>query len=160
MSTNLAGLKAKLYYRSTGSYGSPTHTEVSLVKDFVMNQKPDSAEVITRATRAKKKVMTTIDIGGSGSLLSKVDDPIYLAIYAAMKTGAPFDIMMLTGLKTNNGEVGWRYEALVEDMTQDQGSGNALYDTFAISPNAESAEVIQSVAVASGAPVFTTYTGF
>lgn len=156
MSTNHVGIKAKCYY-NTGTFASPTWVEVTLWRDLTMIQKPDTADVKDRSTRASRKVPTTYTVGASGVMRTDVGSTVYQAFRTALLSGGIIDIMILTGVSTNNGEIGWRYEALVEDMTQDQAAANVMYDTLALSPHGESANPVQTVVVASGAPVFTTF---
>lgn len=156
MAANQIGIKAKLYY-NTATFGSPTWVHVTLVRDWTMNQKPNMAEVLDRSTKAMRKVPTTYDISCSGSLRTVADSTIYLAFRTAFLAGSVIDIMCLTGLSTNNGEIGWRYEATVEDMTRDEGAANVMYDSLILSPHGESSNVIQSVVVSGGAPVLTTF---
>lgn len=157
MAANQIGILSKLYYRSSGSFGSPTWTAISLIRDITQNSKWDIAEVVTRASRAKKGAPTLYDMSISGSIKAVVDDTAYLVVRAAFLAGTVLDIMCLTGASNNDGEVGVRYESVVEDMTQDQGSGSVLYDTFTLRPHAASTNVVQTVVVSSGAPVFTTF---
>lgn len=159
MPTNLKGIGAKLYYKSAGTFASPTHTVVPLVRDLTVNRAHNSAPVVTRSTTIIREAPTTTALTHSGSMLADVDDTIYLAFRTAFLARSVIDVMILTGLSTNNGEEGWRYEALVKEMTQDQGADNVMYENFVLVPHAESVEVIQTVLVSAGAPVFTTYTG-
>lgn len=156
MATNLKGIGAKLYYNSA-TFGSPTWVALTIVRDVTMNRKATTADVLTRSTRAMRKVPTTFDISITGSWLADVDDTGYLVVRTAFLAGSTLDVMCLTGVSTNNGEEGWRYEALVADMTQDQGAQNVMYENFELWPHAESTQVIQTVLVAAGAPVFTTF---
>lgn len=156
MATNLKGIGAKLYYNSA-TFGSPTWVPLSIVRDVTMNRKAVTADVLTRSTRAMRKVPTTFDISITGSWLADVDDTGYLVMRTAFLAGTTIDVMCLTGVSTNNGEEGWRYEALIADMTQDQGAQNVMYENFELWPHAESTQVIQTVLVASGAPVYTTF---
>jgi hypothetical protein len=156
MPANMIGIKAKLYY-NTATFGTPTWVHVTLVKDWTMNQKPNMAEVLDRSTKAVRKVPTTYDISCGGSLRVVPDSAIYLAFRTALLAGSVIDILCLTGLNTNNGEIGWRYEATVEDLTTDQGAANVMYDSIMLSPHGESSNVIQSVVVSAGAPVLTTF---
>lgn len=156
MASNMVGIKGKLYYNSA-TFGSPTWVEHTLIRDLNRNFKADLADVVTRASRAKRAVPTTFDLSITGTLLAQVDSTIYLAQRTAFLAGTVFDIMCLTGARTNNGEEGFRYEAVVGDASQDQGSGNPMYDSFEFRPHGESANVIQTALVATGAPVFTTF---
>lgn len=156
MPSNITGIKAKLYYNSA-TFASPTWVEHTLIRDLTRNFKPSLADVVTRASRAMKAVPTTYDMSITGTMLSDVDSTIYLAQRTAFLAGTPWDILCLSGSNSNNGEEGVRYEAVVGDASQDQGSGNAMYDNFEFRPHGESTNVIQTVLVASGAPVLTTF---
>lgn len=156
MPANQIGILAKAY-RNTGAFGSATWVEVSSIRDLTINEKWDVAEVVTRASRAKRGAPTTLDVSVTGSMRAVVDDAGYLAIRTARLAGTVLDMMFLTGASNNTGEIGWRFEAVVEDATQDQGSGSVLYDTITFRPHAASTNVVQSVVVTAGAPVFTTF---
>lgn len=157
MAANGIGILSKCYYRSTGSFGSPTWTELTIIRDLTLNDKWDIADVFTRATRAKKGVPTMLDVGMTGTVRCLADNTLWLAMRTAWLAGTVFDILALTGAKDNNGEVGWRYEAVIEDMGTPQGSGDALYSNFAWRPHGESTNAVQSVAVSTGAPVLTSF---
>jgi len=156
MATNLKGIGAKLYYNSA-TFGSPTWVALTIVRDVTMNRKATLADVLTRSTRAMRKVPTMFDISISGSWPADVDDTGYLVVRTAFLAGSTLDVMCLTGVSTNNGEEGWRFEAVIADMTQDQGAQNVMYENFELHPHAESTQVIQTVLVAAGAPVYTTF---
>lgn len=154
MAANIVGILAKLY-RNSATFGSPTWDEVPIVRNLTMNRKWDNGEVITRASRAKKGVPTTIDLSLSGEIQAIPDNTDYLALRTAFLAGTSIDVLALTGAHSNNGEDGVRYEAMVEDMTQNQGADGALYDTFVLRPHAASTNAVQTALVATGAPVFT-----
>jgi hypothetical protein len=157
MPANQIGILSKAYYRSAGTFASPTWTELTLIRDLTQNEKWDIAEVVTRASRAKRGAPTTLEISITGSIKAVVDDTAYLAIRTARLAGSILDVMFLTGSRANNGEIGWRFEAVVEDATQDQGSGSVLYDSITFRPHSDSANAVQTAIVTTGAPVFTTF---
>lgn len=156
MASNMVGIKGKLYYNSA-TFGSPTWVEHTLIRDLQRNFKPNIATAVTRASRAEKGAPTTYDLSITGTMLSDVDSTIYLAQRTAFLAGTVWDIMCLTGAHSSNGEEGLRYEAVVGDASQGQGSGDVMYDNFEFRPHIESANAVQTVLVASGAPVFTTF---
>lgn len=156
MASNLKGIGAKLYYNSA-TFGSPTWVALTIVRDVTMNRKASLADVLTRSTRAMRKVPTTYDIFISGSWLADVDDTGYLVVRTAFLAGTVLDVLCLTGANTNNGEEGWRFEAVVADMTQDQGAQNVMYENFELHPHAESTNVIQTALVSGGSVAFTTF---
>ena len=154
--SNRIGILAKAY-RNTGTFAVPVWVEMALIRDLTQNEKWDIAEVVTRASRAKLGAPTTLDISVTGSIQAVTTDTGYLAIRTARLAGTVLDVMFLSGSTSQNGAIGWRYEAVVEDATQDQGSGSVLYDTITFRPHASSTNVIQSVVVTTGAPVLTTF---
>ena len=155
MPANQKGIGARLYY-NTATFSTPTWVHVSIVQDWTMNQKPEMAEVRDRSSTVIRKVPTIQDASCGGTFRTVPDSVIYLAFRTADLNKTTIDILCLTGVNTNNGEVGWRYEAAVEDMTMSQAINGILQDTVALCPHGESTNVVQSASVAAGAPVFTT----
>ncbi|HYH63269.1 MAG TPA: hypothetical protein VD866_01080 [Urbifossiella sp.] len=150
----LLGILAKVYLNGA-SFGSPTWTAVSLIGDLKVPAKWDINEVLTRASRLKLKVKTMLDVDITGTLKTDLTDAAYTALYAAMLSDDVVDVMCLTGANTVNGVRGWRFEAQVVNMSQDQGPGAVIFDEFGLIPT-PTANPPKSVAVASGAAVFTS----
>jgi hypothetical protein len=156
MPTNDVGILAKTYVRTGGTFASPTWTELKLVRDENQNSQHDVVEILDRSTTVKREAPTTTDLSNTGAVRFKPGDSAYDAVRTGHMSKAPVDMMFLTGASTNEGEVGYRYEALVSSMNQNRGISDALYDSFKFAPHARSANPVQSVAVVAGAPVFTT----
>lgn len=151
------GIDAKLYY-NTGTYGSPTWTEVTCVKDFKLNLKWSTTEAPSRANRVGEKAKLQIDISGTGQLKASDTDTAYVAFWNALVSSTGnLDVLILNGDKANNGSRGVRYDALVTDGSEDQGIGNAIYDDIELVPDAFKTNPPKYAVVTSGAPVFTAF---
>jgi hypothetical protein len=149
----MLGILAK-FYLNGGTYGSPSWTAVGLIGDLKVPAKWDIQEVLTRATRLKQKVKTMLDVDITGTLKTDLTDTSYTTLYAAMLNDDIVDVMCLTGGNTTNGVRGWRFDAQVVNMSQDQGPTAVIFDEFGLIP-VPSTNLPKSVAVASGAAAFT-----
>ncbi len=150
----LLGILAKFYLNSA-SFGSPTWGAVSLIGDLKVPAKWDVQEVLTRASRLKLKVKTMLDVDITGTLKTDLTDANYTTLYAAMLNDDIVDVMCLTGANTATGVRGWRFEAQVVNLSQDQGPGAVIFDEFGLIP-APTANPPKSVLVTGGAAVFSS----
>lgn len=122
-------------YRNTGTYGSPTWTEIGLVRDGSISAKWNRSDASARQTKAVLQAKTQMAI--TGSLVVRADDADagYQALFdasMAVSDSAP-DLLMLDGAITVEGAKGFRFHANL-DFEQDQSIGNVIYTTFALDP--------------------------
>lgn len=121
------GIEA-VVYRNTGSYGSPTWSEVTRISDFTPNEKWDVAEIMIRLARVKFGAKTTLDIGFTGKLLRDDDDANYLAfVDAARSPDDVVDLLILDGPNDVVGSIGVRADYQITDNTGSQNPGDVLY---------------------------------
>ena len=146
-------------YRNTGSYGSPTWTEVTLVRDVSPTFPWDMADASVRATRAKLYAKTQVDLGFSIVIRADDADTGYVALFdAAMSPTTLIDMMILDGDIATEGAMGIRMHANVSMGSQTQGAGDIVYTTFDLKPGYSSDGVPKSVKMgASSAPSFTSF---
>lgn len=145
-------------YRNTGTYGTPTWTEVTDIRDVTSPQVWDFADASSRASRAKLFGKTQIDISGTMSLRADPADAGYQAIFDAAVTRTPIDMMILDGDIATEGVKGKRLHAGFSMTGQDQSIGNIIYSEFDYKPMYHSDGVPKYVEMgASSTPTFTAY---
>lgn len=157
-----AGPKAAINagaYRNTGTYGSPTWTEMTLVRDVTPAYAWDFGDASARATRAKLYAKTQIDL--QLSLVMRADDldAAYQAmVAAAMSPTGVVDLLILDGDITAEAAVGVRGEFGVSISGQAQGAGDIVYTTFELKAAPSSNGVPKSVLMgAASSPTFTAF---
>lgn len=146
------------FYRNTGTYGTPTWTEVDIIRDVAdAGQKWDFADASSRASRAKLFGKTLIDVSGTLSARADPADAGYQAIFTASVTTTPIDVMILDGDIATEGVKGKRLHAGFS-MGQDQSIGNIIYTEFEYKPMYHSDGVPKYVEMgASSTPTYTAY---
>lgn len=151
------GITCVLYY-NTGTFGSPTWVAVTNVSDVTVSGSWNSGDGSTRASRVMKEGRTQLPLQISGKMRADKSTP-YVAFrtaYLASGTSAIIDIMALDGPNDTNGSDGVRFEGEVHDWSRSEGLGDVVFRDFTVKPTIFSSNAVQSVVVASGAPVFTT----
>lgn len=128
MATRL-GLDAKLYM-NTGSYGSPTWTEVTNVKDVTLNMEKGEADVTTRANGGWRATIGTLkDASIEFQMVWDTADVGFSAVQQSFFTNAPLEFAVMDGEIGTSGSQGLRAtfdifnfkrnEALEEAITVD-----------------------------------------
>lgn len=149
------GRNAKLYL-NTGSYGSPTWSEVANISDLTLNRAWDEADVNTRESAMKMGLKTLLDAAVTGKMKFTIGDTNTTTIMDALNSPTTaLDIMALNGPSTTTGMYGVRYPCQVTQGNEDQGLGVALFEDLKFMPT-PSANAPCTVKVVAGAPVFTT----
>lgn len=123
------GLDGKLY-RNTGTYASPTWTEIDNVKDVSFSCDADKADVTTRRSDGwKEYLMTLFDAGIEFEMVWDTEDANFTAIQDAFFSRGNLDIAVMDGDIAVDGAEGLRAtvgvakfgrkEPLAEAMTVD-----------------------------------------
>lgn len=120
-------------YRNTGTYGSPTWTSVSLVKDAIPNTPWDMAEASIRASRVKLYAATQQDFDLTMNVLDNDLDTGVQAFKAAANAATPLDLLVMDGPITDEGARGVRAHFLLS-QNMDQSIGNVNYCNFTCKP--------------------------
>lgn len=127
------GIKAVIY-RNTGTYGSPTWTAVTLVRDLTVSAPWDMSDASTRASRVKLSAKTMMDITIGIVLRADDLDAAAVALYSAAFEDTAIDFLVLDGLISVEGSSGIRCHMLTNLTSQDQGSGNVIYNNYDLKP--------------------------
>lgn len=150
------GLNAKLYWRSAGSYGSPTWTEASLVSDLSVNVTWDEADASARESRIKQMVKTLLTLEFTGRLKKKPLDATYEAFMNAVLSDGVLDVLVMDGDKAVEGNRGWRCDAQVFSATEDQAMSNALFEDIVLKPSVETNPALAVKVDAGGVLTYST----
>lgn len=151
------GITSKAFVRTTGSYGTPTFTEVSIINDLTQNATAQEAEANDRSSPVNKSVITSIDLNWTGTMKKDLS-ATWTLIYEAMLEGATLDMLFLDGGSTTNNTTGYRADVQVFDVTEDQGRNTRLYNSVKFMPT-ESDNPVKAVLVTAGALTYATVTG-
>lgn len=151
------GVTSKFYW-NTNVYASPTWVEMTCIADLAVNASWDEAEGSSRVGRVKQSAKTMMGLEFTGK--AKVSDAgaDYLALWNALHSDTPLDLLILNGAKDSNGSRGYRADFHVFSGSEDQAMANSLYLDFVLKP-AVSDNPTKTAVVSAGAPVFTAITG-
>lgn len=152
----IIGKNAKLYYRSAGTFGSPTWTLTEKISDLQFALNFGRVGVATRDSVIER----TGKIQGPAPLTFKVKQDLTEAFFLAVWTAIislteTMDFMILNGLQATNGVRGFRGDFQLFSNTDNQNLDQPLFYDITAEPY-DGANAFQSVVVAAGAPVFTT----
>lgn len=122
-------------YRNSGTYGSPTWAEITLIRDVSPSFPWDMADASSRTHKAKLYAKTMIDIGAQLVVRADDADAGYQALFdAAMSSTTLMDMLVLDGPITTEGSMGVRCHFNVNESGQSQGAGDVIYTTFDLKP--------------------------
>lgn len=150
------GVNAKAY-RNTGSYGSPTLTEISSISELMEDAKFGEADANSRATIVDLTVAPTLALSWNGKLKNDGSSN-WTALYLAFLTRAAVDMWFLNGPSTTNGVTGYRATVLLFDMSTSQNRDERLYNSFLFKPT-EDDNLPKRVLVAGGVPTYAPIDG-
>lgn len=148
------GIDAKVY-RNTATYGTPTWTEINLVRDVQVTPNWNRSDSSSRASKVMSEVKTQLQLAFTLSVKVSLTDAGYTALMDSFvsSTGV-LDLLILNGTTTTNGVEGWRFDAGVFTASEDQSIGGTLYRDFEVAPSGHGTNASKRVTVTGGAPVF------
>lgn len=154
-SAHKPGVKGGVY-RNTGTYGSPTWTEMLLVIEANPNIGWDFFEAGERSTLAKLYMKTRMDLGAAIKMRADDADAGFVAMVdAAIASGTKVDLLIINGKITTEGARGIRSEFLVNQTGEPQPIDGGVVTDFEIKPTYSSNGVPKTVVMGSGsAPTF------
>lgn len=143
------GMNAKLYWRSAGTYGSPTWTEVTLISDLSIDVTWDEADASARESRITQTVKTMLPLSFTARLKKKPLEATYEAFMNALLSDGSLDLLILDGDKATEGVRGWRCDCQVFAGSEDQAMGNVLFEDMTLKPSITD-NLVYAVKVAGG----------
>ncbi len=156
MATTYLGPNGKVYYNS-GTYGSPTWVELSIVNDWSRESKLNEAEANSRASFVDLIAATSMALSWQGTMKND-GSAAWTFVYEAMHKRTAVDFLVLNGPHSTNGVTGHRADCLVLDTSEDGGRNTRLYNSIMLKPT-ESDNVPKAVKVAGGVPTYATIDG-
>lgn len=127
------GIACKIY-RNTGSYGTPTWTEIGHARDVDVAAPWEFADASIRATRVKLYAATQVDFAPSVVVRKNDADAGYQALRAAADEATAMDLLILDGAVTNEGARGFRAHFTPSLTGAPQTINAVVYDTFELKP--------------------------
>jgi hypothetical protein len=104
------GLDAKIY-RNTGSYGTPSWTELTFVRDVTVAGAATEGDVSTRGSRLKVTAAVMLDYSIDVEMLKKDDDTSYQAlldVFNHTSAGQTIELLIIDGAVSTTGNEGLR----------------------------------------------------
>jgi hypothetical protein len=148
------GLNAKAY-RNTGNYNTPTWSEITLISDLTVNPTWEEADASARESRVKQTVKTMINVEITGRLKKKPGDTNYEAIMNAALSDDALDMLVLDDTNTTNNARGWRMDAQIFSVSEDQSMSNYMYEDIRILPSITT-NPVKAVLVTGGNLTYST----
>lgn len=122
-----------IVYRNTGTYGSPTWTSMTLVKDVTPNTQWVFGDASVRATRVELSHPTQMQYEISMTMRDDDADAGVQAIKTIAMTGDNLDLLIMDAPISIEGARGVRAHFHAA-QTQDQSIGAIIYNTFTLKP--------------------------
>ena len=144
------GILSKLYYRSGGTYGSPTFTEVTIVGDVSVSPQWDEANISSRASRVKSMKKSMLGLEFSVMLKKVPGNTVYGAFVDALMSDNVLDVLVLDGARDANDARGWRCDVQVFQGNDDQSLSGGGFLDLVLKPNDET-NPAKAVLVSGGA---------
>jgi hypothetical protein len=147
-------------YRNTGTYGTPTWTPLTCIKDANVAKPWDLSEASVRATRVKLYAPAQVDFAVSITVKCDNVDTGYKALNAKTVDATVLDMLILDGPLTDEGAEGVRAHWHVSDTGQDQSIGvGATYKTLDLKPGFSTEGWPMAVAVGAASAITMTAPG-
>lgn len=144
-----------VFYRNSGTYGSPTWTEVDDILDLDADPSWGEGDASSRGSPVMMTEPTQMALSITGKIRVSLDDADFVALDDAFVARTALDLMVLNGPSSTNGVRGWRMDFKIFGWKETQAANGVLYRDFTMKPCLSSNPPKRAV-VASGAAVFTT----
>lgn len=143
------------FYRNSGTYGSPTWTEVNDILDLDADPTWGEGDASSRGSPVVMTEPTMLGMTITGKIRVSLADADFVALDDAHIARTALDLMVLNGNSTTNGVRGWRMDFKIFGWKETQAANGVLYRDFTMKPCLSDNPPKRAV-VASGSPVFTT----
>lgn len=125
---------AKLYY-NTGSYATPTWTEITNVKDLTLNIDKGEVDLTTRGSGGFNEFGDgLIDASVEFNILWDSSDTAFTALRTAFFAKTAVECLVLDGDSTTTGNQGLRATMMVKSFTRNETLGEALMVDVTLRP--------------------------
>lgn len=125
---------AKLYY-NTGTYGTPTWTEITNVKDLTLSLEKDEIDLTTRGSNGFKEFADgLIDASVEFGLLWDTSDAAFTALQDAFFNKTSEELLILDGSSATSGNQGLRATMMVKSFSRSESLGEALMVEVSVRP--------------------------
>lgn len=125
---------AVLYFRSSGSYGSPNWTAVDIAENVAINPVWDEGTADSRQSRVHAFAKTMVGLELTFRIMKKPGNAAYEAIMNALVGDTVIDWLVLDASKETVNARGWRFDGQVFNGSEDQALGNVLYEDVTVKP--------------------------
>lgn len=127
------GLDAKMY-RNTGTYGSPTWTEMTNVRDVTFNLDKGEANVTTRGSKWELVKFTLKKAGVDFEMIWDTSDSSFAAILAAWLADTDMEFLILDGPVGTAGSQGLRATMSIKSVSRSEPLEDALKASVSLRP--------------------------
>ena len=142
------GLDARLYV-NTGTYGSPTWTNIDITKDVALSQSAGGADVSTRGSGGYVEELATLKTLSLAFNINKViADAQFETLRDAFKNRTTVDMAVADGNIATSGTEYMRFEGLVFEWNENQQltEGVTIDAVIRPTPNANAAPTFNQTA--------------
>lgn len=143
----LTGLDCKLYY-NTGTYGTPTWTEIDNCRDLSMSREKGDADGSKRSSTWREKLTTLKDMSIEWEMVYDTEDANFAALKTAWDDNTNLDLAIADGAIATSGTEYTRAICKLFDFTEEQ----PLEDVVVVSvsaaptPNSDQSPSFETVA--------------
>lgn len=125
---------AKLYY-NTGSYASPTWSEIDNVKDLTLSQDKGEVDLTTRASGGYEETGDgLISISVEFSMLYDTAEAYFGALEQAFTNKTAVEFAVMDGPIATTGSEGLRATCMVKTFSRNESLGDALMMDIVLRP--------------------------
>lgn len=133
MSVRLS-LNAK-FYRNTGTYGTPTWTEIEAVKDLSLADSMTEADVTARKHGGFRAMVAALrELGVEFDMPNIVADVDLLALRAAYNARTPIEFAVMDDAIATSGAHGVRFTGNIFQRNRDEKIEDAQMFSFSVKP--------------------------
>lgn len=131
---HVLSLNAKLY-RNTGTYGTPTWDEITLVKDLTLNLTKGTSDVTTRASAGWTEEVDGLKTASIDyNHLWDTADADFTAVRSAFTGNTSVEVLCLDGSSAVAGNQGLRATMLVANFSRNEQLPEALTVDVSLKP--------------------------
>ena len=120
--------------RNTGSYGSPTWTAISLVKDATLNSAKAEADATVRGSEYEMMVGTMKQVSLEFEIVEDTSDAGYSALNTSYHTGTQIDLAVLNGPAATSGSTGVRFYGEVMTFNRNEQLNGIVTRNVTVKP--------------------------